>query len=712
MKTTPNKYNKYAYQDDNSYSAWDVRQLMQILADRAWILGLCLVVVIGLAAAYLLVTPKSYASTAVLYVEQRDQKVVSIQDVSQQDLESSDMMKTVEQSLTTDEILMRVIKENHLADNPDFLSKKPLAYTDDELLKALNQRLKVKVRRGTRLIDVMAKTHNASLSQQIVQSLIKEYQEQNLNQRTAIATSANDFLFQEVDKLKIKLEKSESDLAAYREQNNAVSLEEKQNIVVDTLKDLNVKLGEARSERMKLESDVASYKQASSDARQISLISSVAADQAVRDAQNRVADEEQVIAGLAQRYRPAHPKYIDAQAQLAQLKDALNSVILKSGAQIGAAYESALANEQKIGQALKDQEQQAMQLDKIAIPYNVLARTVEADRDLYQSTVTRLKETDVTRALDLMQVRVIAAPRVTTEPVGPKTAIILALSIFLGIIGGVGLCVFVSSLDASMRNVDEAEEALQLQVLTSIPQSRGKKKENGLCLLTEPYSAATEAFRSLRTALDLKEITDHQVILFTSSSASEGKTFCSVNCAVALAHQGYKTLIVDTDLRHPSVSKILGLAPGQPGLADCLSGATKAGQVIMDTKIPGLFALTAGAHVANSSELMSAARLASVLGDAVFLGFERIIFDTAPVNAVSDALHLVKHATAICLVVQAGRTPVKAAQRAHAALVGARAKDIGIVLNRVAPARYNPYGYDFRQATFPATNGRAVAPTP
>jgi capsular exopolysaccharide synthesis family protein len=711
MKTTQNNYNKYSYQDDNSHSVWDARQLLQILADRVWILGLCLIATIGLAAAYLLVTPKSYSSTAVLYVEQRDQKVVSIQDVSQQDLESSDMMKTVEQSLTTDDILMSVIKNNHLADNADFVPKKPLAYTDDELLKTLNQRIKVKVRRGTRLIDVTAKTQSALLSQQIVQSLINEYQEQNLNQRTAIATAANSFLFQEVDKLKAKLEKSESDLAAYREQNNAVSLEEKQNIVVDTLKDLNVKLGEARSERMKLESDVATYREASTNAQQLSLISSVATDPAVLDAQNRVSNEEQIIAGLAQRYRPAHPKYIDAQAQLTQLKDALNSVILKSGAQIGAAYASALDNEQKIGQALKDQEQQAMQLDKIAIPYNVLARTVEADRDLYQSMVTRLKETDVTRSLDLTQVRVIAAPRVSAEAVGPKTAMILALSIFLGVFGGVGLCVFVSSLDASMRNVDEAEDALQLQVLASIPHSRGKRNGHELPMLTQPYSAATEAFRSLRTALELKEVTDHQAILFTSSSAAEGKTFCSVNCAVALAHQGYKTLIVDTDLRHPSVGKSLGLPSGQPGLADCLAGKARASEIIQDTKIAGLFALTAGTLATNCSELMSAARLTKLLSDATFAGFERIIFDSAPVNAVSDALHLVKHATAICLVVQAGRTPVKAAQRANAALAGARAKDIGIILNRVAPARYNPYGYDFREPKIPATNGRVVAPT-
>ena len=700
---------KFAYPDAPPRSAWDVRHLLQILADRAWLPGLCLVVCIGLADGYLYLTPKTYASSAILYVEQRDEKVVSIQDVSQQDLESTDMMKTVEQSLTTDDILLRVIRDNHLAANPDFLPAKPGGYTDDELLQALTRSLKVKVRRGTRLIDVAAESRSALLSQQIVQSLINDYQEQNLNQRTAIATSANDFLLQQVDKLKANLEESESQLENYREQNNAVSLEEKQDIVVDTLKDLNVKLGDARSLRMKLESDLAGYQQAASDPQKIRLISSVASDPAVLDAQNRVADQERVIAGLAQNYRPEHPKYIAAQAQLAQLESALNDTILKSGAQIGTAYESAQANEQKIVQALKDQEQQALQLDKIAIPYNVLSRTVEVDRTLYQSMVTRLKETDITRSLDQMPVRVIASPRVTTEPVGPKAAIILALSVFAGVFGGTGLCVFVSSLDTSMRSVDEAEEALDLQVLASIPKCPGDRKQRGLPLLTQPYSAAAEAFRSLRTVLELKEITTRQVIVFTSSSSGEGKTFCSVNCAVALAQQGYKTLIIDADLRNPNVNKSLGIPPAQPGLANCLSGKMQAGEVIMKTSLEDLSVLTAGTPASNPAELISGGNLAGLLKDAALADYERIVFDTAPVNAVSDALHLVKHATEICLVVQAGRTPVKAAQRAQAVLSGANPREIGIVLNQVAASRYNPYGYSFRKSALTAKTEAVIS---
>ena len=698
MNTSPNH--------DDSASMWDVRGILQILADRTWLVGLCVVVSIGLADVYLLVTPKTYASTAILYVEQRDQKVVSIEDVSQQDLESIDMMKTVEQSLMTDDLLLLVIRENHLASNPNFLPQTSRGYTDDDLLKAAGQRLKVKVRRGTRLIDVTATSWSPELSQQMVQSLITGFEQQNLNQRAEIAASANDFLYQEVNKLKSKLEKSESDLEAYREQNNAISLEEKQNIVVDTLKDLNVKLGEARSLRMKLESDVTAYRQANSDPLQIRLISSVAADPAVIDAESHVADQQRVIAGLAQQYRPEHPKYIDAQAQLTQLQTALRTAILASGAQVSTAYDSALGDEQKIQDALKEQEQQALQLDKIAIPYNVLSRTLEADRALYQSMVTRLGETNITRSLELIPVRVMAEPRLTVEPVGPKFAIIMALGLFVGIFGGAGLCIFVSSLDASMRSVEEAEDALGLQVLASIPQCKKKRHQGEIPMVTEPYSAASEAFRSLRTVLELKEIGERQIMMFTSSSTNEGKTFCSINCAAALSQQGYKTLLIDTDLRNPSVAKRLNLAPGKPGLTDCLAGIMRPDEIILRTGISELYVMTSGTRVSYATEIISGTLMEDLLKDPALSSYSRIVLDTPPVNAVSDALHFATYATTICLVVRAGLTPVKAVHRALTALKIARGKDIGIVLNRIAAARYNPYGYHFR-----TTNAHAKAET-
>jgi capsular exopolysaccharide synthesis family protein len=210
-------------------------------------------------------------------------------------------------------------------------------------------------------------------------------------------------------------------------------------------------------------------------------------------------------------------------------------------------------------------------------------------------------------------------------------------------------------------------------------------------MVSEPYSVTAEAFRSLRTVLELKDVTDRQILLFTSAIPDEGKTFCSANTAVALAQQGYRTLIIDTDLRNPSIAQALHCLDGA-GLADYLSGSCTLEQSIQGCEVKGLSVITAGAGARNPSELLSGEKLARLFSEAAAAGFERIILDTAPVNAVSDALHLVKFATSTCLVVRAGHTPARASQRALAALVGARVLDAGIVLNCTHTMQYYAYG--------------------
>jgi capsular exopolysaccharide synthesis family protein len=421
-------------------------------------------------------------------------------------------------------------------------------------------------------------------------------------------------------------------------------------------------------------------------------IASVAGDPHVVNAAKRVSDQEQILAGLAQIYRPEHPRYKEAQAQWNRLQANLNAAIDDARARVKTAYEAALGNEKAIRQALKAQEQLALQLDKLAIPYDLLNRSVEADQALYQALLTRLKETDIAKALDNTPIRVISRPRAAAESSGPKVLVIYGTAVFLGIFGGVGLCLFFSSLDASMHSVEDAENALNLPVLAAVPRGKG---HTGIPMIAQPNSALAESFRSLRTVLELKEVTDRQVILITSSCAGEGKTFLSINTAIALAQQGYRTLLIDADLRNPCVGKRLNFSSKRAGLSDVLAGKMKLGDIDLTSDFDNLHILTAGTALSNPAELTAGNRVAELLKDPLFASFDRIIFDTAPVNPVSDALHLVRFATAVCLVVQAGRTSVNATFRALLALKGAHARDLGVILNGVSSVRYNPYGYKF-----------------
>jgi capsular exopolysaccharide synthesis family protein len=676
---------------------WDFRHLLRLMKEKALVIVLSTLVCVTLAGVYLFFAPRIYSSRAVIYVEQRDKKVVNIEAVDSEDLEAMEVMKTVEQSLCTDEMMLAVIKANHLGALPEFGGGNPAKpVTDDQLIKSLAKRVSIKVRRGTRLIDIVAKSRDPQLAQAIAQSFVDQYLRLDMEQRSGTSSMANVFLIREADRLKANLDNSERALQTYREDHNALSLQDSQNIVVDSLKDINTRLNEARGNRMRLESDLNQYKLiGNNDPKALLAIPSIATSPLVLDAQRLVSDQSGEIADLSRRYRAEHPKYIQAQSRLAQLESDLDKIIIRVAGGFQTSYQAALENEQKLEDALKQQEQASSDLGKIAIPYNLLVHNVDADRDLYQSILTRLKETDITKLIDAAPVRLIETPRVTTKPVSPKVPLVLFISVFFGFGSGVGISLLLHSMDTSVRGVEEAERALNLPVITAVPRLKKNKAAGiwkGMPMVSEPYSSTAEAFRSLRTMLELKDHTDRQVLLVTSAIPDEGKTFCSTNAAVALAQQGYRTLIIDTDLRNPSVAKALHCPDGTPGVVNYLMGAFTFQQCVQASEITGLSIMTAGASARNPAELLSGDKLTRLFTEAAEAGFERIILDTAPVNAVSDALHLVKFATSTCLVVRAGYTPAKASQRALAALAGARVLDAAIVLNCTEPMQYYTYG--------------------
>ena len=664
----------------------DLRHIRHLLREKVRFIVLCTLGVMALAGVYLVLARQIYSSTATLVIEQQDRKTVNTlldsQDTTQNDLHTLDVIKTVEQNLTSDALALRVIQANGLATNPHFMHPRPdKPYSDDELLLTFSKRVTVKLRRGTRLIDVTAESDSPLLARQIAQSLIDEYLHDGSERAADVSKAADDYLTGEATQIKSRLEKSERDLQAYREQNNALSLEDKQNIVVETLKDLNLKLNAARTDRMRLEADDAQYQALAAKGPQALLaLTEVANAPVVIDAQRRVADGQQLLAQLTRRYRFAHPKYIQAQNQLTQAQDDLARALVKSGETIPVAYHAAQENEGKLQAALHEQEQTASSLNQIAIPYNALNREVESNRALYQSILNRLKQNTVSQALSVNPVRIAEPARVTTEPVRPKKLLILAAAMILGLFGSIAWCLARDAASPSLRTVDEAESALGLAVMCAVPRMAARDAR-GVVMVSQPSSLAAEAFRSLRTVLGVHETGGQQRVIFTSAVPGEGKTFCAVNCAVALAQQGYRTLLVDADLRRPALAGIFERDAQAPGFSNYLAGSASLAEATGKTGVENLHVLTAGTPLPNPAELLTNTRLAELMRDPGFATYDRVVFDTAPINAVSDALPLVKHASALCLVVRAGTTPLKACRRAHATLVVGGAAEVGVVLN-------------------------------
>ena len=373
--------------------------ILEVLRSKALLIAICTVGAVLIAFVYTCFLPRVYSAQTVIQIAEEEQKVVKIDGVQSEDLKSLEALKTFEQNVTSPEVLLRVIHNPELRNDPAFLPEVEHK-SDNALQKALARHIDAKLRRGTRLIDITVNHRSPVMAEKIAKLLVQEFVRWNFEAQRDAAEVARRFLLDEATRLRAKLEKSEQALQSYKEQNEAVSLEDTQNITVEKLKELNLRVTTAKTERLKLESDYAettSGNYRSPD--ELLNIPAIANTPAVADLRKSISEKEAHLATLKERYKSEHPKFIEAASELQNLRMALERAILKARDVLGSSYHAAVLTERKLEKALRQQQKAALELNKISIPYAVLARDTEADRALYNSVLTRLKETDVTANL-------------------------------------------------------------------------------------------------------------------------------------------------------------------------------------------------------------------------------------------------------------------------------------------------------------------------
>jgi polysaccharide biosynthesis transport protein len=675
----------------------DYRALYYTFRERAWLIALCLVVA-GLAVATILLrSPRIYAARSVLLVEQEEAKVVNIQRIQQEDFQGLESLKTVEQTLQNPALMARVIDSNNLARDPRFVpapaQKSP---TREQLTAMLAKMVEVKLRKGTRLIDIKVEHANPELAALAANSLVKEFLRQSYEQNSTASQIANEFLSAEAQELKHKLDASENALQAYKEQTRSVSLEDRQNIVVQELGELSVKATEAKSQRITCET---AYQQVRALGANLDalLVLPAAANASIKEIRSNIARLESDLATLRQRYREKHPKYMQAQSQLAEWKSALEKAVLELPQTARAAYEGAQAAEEALNKALREQEAAALDLNKEAIRYNMLARDVESDRALYQAVLNRIKENAVTKDLKTSKIRIIENAEVPEKPIRPDKVNIILAGSFCGLLGGVLLVFLLNALDQSLKTVDQTEEYLGLPVLGAVPKfSELDEAEKKPGAAGESCAGKAEAFRTLRAALSmLGRKDDRRTFLFTSAVPAEGKTFCSLNHAFSLAQQGFKTVVIDCDLRRPMVEKtLLKNNERGVGVTDYLTGHKNFQEVVHAADAENLFYVPSGSDAPNPAELLAKSGFDAFIDEAL-AHFDRVVVDSAPIHVVSDTLLILSRMQTVCLVVRAHRTPKNAVRRVVQMLQKAGAPLAGIILNLLPHSANRGYYYEY-----------------
>ena len=427
---------------------------------------------------------------------------MNIANVSEEKPETSDYLNTVVQAFSSRKLMLRVIRSSGLDKDPLFAPPKKdgSPYSEIELADRMSRKVDVSLRRNTRIVDITVSDTNPERARTLAATFVKEFLREIFEQRRALSRIANEFLQDEADELQAKLEQAERKLQAYKEENKAVSLEERQNIIVEKLRELNTAATEAKNSRLRIEADLAQVKRiGSANVEGLLRIGSVSKIPQVALIREQLLKAENQFAAMKKSLLPRHPKYIAAQTAIANLKEALSDALSKAGDTLAREYEAAQEAEDKLAQSLQEQEQRAMELNKVAIPYNVLQRDVASDRALFESITLRLKETHITGGIDNPVFRVIEEPLVASYPSKPRKKLILALALVLGLTLGAGTVVGLDAIDSSLRTVDEAESYLELPALASIPDRRygthGCRQDDG----ARARFQRRQPFGSLRT---------------------------------------------------------------------------------------------------------------------------------------------------------------------------------------------------------------------
>ncbi|MDD5200147.1 MAG: polysaccharide biosynthesis tyrosine autokinase [Terrimicrobiaceae bacterium] len=556
--------------------------------------------------------------------------------------------------------------------------------------------------RGTRLIQLSFEHPDRDIATEVTGALISNYKELDSDQRLKAASSSLEYLQREQERLKKQLSDSEEELSGYTRNLGSVSVDDELNIIADQLKELNTRLTIAKTDRLKLEADYDQIQNVRDDPKVLLQIESVSRMEEVQRARSSLNEIDGEIGKMRERYGQNSPQFGQLLSQREGLQQALYAEALRAPKSVEISLRAAIQNEKSLERETKNQEMKTIDVKDLAIKSSVMRRQIEADNLAFRAVCERLNDEESQARSQATFLQIVDPPSPAVQ-VKPRPVLVVALAILGALALSAGTILLLAILDTSLKSVDETEQFLGVHVLAAIPQmtAGGKRKDQEqaetsmlarIPLLEDPHSTVSESFRTLRASLLLLE-DEQPFMLMTSAIPGEGKSFCSINLAAAMAQQGMRTVIIDADLRKPVLEeRMFGAAGSHMGLTDFLMGRADFADLIRETQIPNLFAITGGSRYANRSELLLRQQRFEEFLNKVGEEFDRAIVDSAPILAVSDTLNIARHFKTIALVIRSHKTARRLTRRASDLLARAGHPICGTVLNAV-PARGSAYYY-------------------
>ena len=714
-----------------------VGEYFRVLLKRKWIVLGCLITIFSVVAIASLRMPKVYEAGGTIAINKPDTSL-NFQNSATFSLDYFDPteLETEVKILQSDVLALEVVRELNLDHRPEFGGQNapsgPLDMAPDPMqidpgkasamINGLKGNLRVALSQNSRIIEVHYRSTDPQMAANVVNTLMETYVEDNRKARFESTMQASDWLQKQLVDLQMKVETSQEKLVKYQREHEILGMDEKQNIITAKLDELNKELTVAESERM--DKEALSHLVESGDPDQIASsagdidVTAQAPAGLLETLRGRQAEIKLQAADLSTQFGPAYPKLAQLNNQLKELDSQILAEMKKIQAKVRGQYMTALRRESMLHDALERQKQEANKLNESAIEYNLLKRDAETYRALYEGILEKLKEAGVSAGLKSNNFRIVDSARPPTFPIEPNIPRNLGFALILGLASGVGLAFVLDGLDNTIRTTEQAQNISGLASLGMIPLGSksardgpnskrlviaSSKEAVELVTQVRPQSQMAESYRALRTSLLLSNLgSPPKVIMVTSALPQEGKTTTSINTAVVLAQKGVRVLLIDADLRRPSIHKTLGMGP-RSGLSNVLTGSTTLEQAITRTAIlPNLFVMPAGTPPPNPAELLASMNMKEVLAK-LSEQYDHIVLDTPPSLSVTDAVVLSPRADAVILVIRSGKTTKQALRRARDILAQVNAKVVGVLLNAVdltSPDYYYYYEYQGKYAGY------------
>ena len=717
-----------------------LKDYLRIIKKRQWvIITFFVVVVVGVTISSFLQAPV-YKATARILIEKDTPNVLSFKEVLSLDGADIDYYQTQYTILKSRTLAKRVLEElgllqQALQTQPSGFSirgmlsgslmllglKEPLSEDAQLRIKEqqaidrfLTRTIRIEPIKGSRLVDVSAFSTDAELATKVANALVDTYTKQNLEAKLAASKDAVGWLEKQLEGSQAKVAESEASLLAYKEEHGIISFEDRQNIVMQKLSELNTAVNNARIRRISVEMQ---YKQVqeyltiteaetTADAEdKLESLSQVINNPLIQKLKVELSNLESELSEQLKKFRAKHPNVIAIKSQIASIRERINAEVRQITISIRNDYELALAQEQEMLAALEEQKLEALELNQKSIAYGVLEREAESNKRVYDTLLQRTKETSVTEKLETSNIRIIDPATVPNYPVSPRKKLNIFLAMVVGLTLGVALSFFFEYIDNSIKTPDDIKHYLNIPFLGFIPKvayngntpaNRREGHPADTVVALDPKSTISEAYRSLRTNVMFSTLERGPVMLITSAGPAEGKSITVANLAITMAQSGSKTLIIDCDLRKPRMHRIFNIPGNQGGLTEMIANLGSKGTrvTVKRTKIPNLDIIPCGKIPPNPSELLSSERT-KILIEALSKKYDKILIDSPPINVVTDPVILSQIVGGVIVVIKASETGRDVIRRARDLLLNVNANLIGGVLNSVDMQKDSYYYYSY-----------------